>query len=63
MATTSTKRADELYDAAVANHAAAYEAASQIGDPRARLAAQIDADRVLDLQREYQRKVRHGEER
>lgn len=54
------EKADKLYDAAVAEHAHAYEAAKLLPEP-ARQTALVEADRVWDLQREYQRKVRHGE--
>lgn len=57
----STEKADTLYTAAVRVHSEAYAAAKLLATPEARQAAYQEADRVFDLQREHQRKVRHGE--
>ena len=55
------QKADALFAAGETQFCAALTVAEAIADPDARQKAFAEARRVWDLQREYQRKVRHGE--
>ena len=54
-------KANELYRLANLEHERHYAAAKRIQDPVARQEAFRNADRIYNLQLEYQRKIRHGE--
>jgi len=53
-------KADQLFDAATETHRAAMGAAAKIEDADARAKAFAAAQQVWEMQREYQRKIRHG---